>query len=170
MDPLYRSALSTRFGDMQLAVDTAGVLVELRLPGRAQTAELSDRLPFVPREGMRSALRQLDEYFSGKRRAFDLQLAPRGSSFELAVWARLCRIPFGATASYGAIAAELALENGARAVGRANGSNPIAIVIPCHRVIGSDGNLVGYGGGLPLKRALLELEGALVPEPTLFHL
>ncbi len=78
-------------------------------------------------------------------------------------------MPYGVTTSYGAIAVELGLSNGARAVGRANGSNPIPIVIPCHRVIGSDGSLTGYGGGLPLKRALLELEGAIEPpEPLLF--
>jgi len=76
-------------------------------------------------------------------------------------------IPYGATASYGAIAGELGLRNGARAVGRANGANPIPIVIPCHRVIGMDGTLTGYGGGLPLKRALLELEGAIPRQPGL---
>ncbi len=77
-------------------------------------------------------------------------------------------MPYGVTTSYGAIAAELGLVNGARAVGRANGANPIPIVIPCHRVIGSDGRLTGYGGGLPLKRALLEFEGAIRVEPSLF--
>ncbi len=82
---------------------------------------------------------------------------------------KLLSIPYGQTTSYGAIADELGLTNGARAVGSANGSNPIPIVIPCHRVIGSEGNLTGYGGGLPLKRALLELEGAIQPpEPRLF--
>ncbi len=105
--------------------------------------------------------RQLEEYFTGKRTIFDLPLQFSGSPFERRVWTRLLEIPFGVTTSYGAIATELGLINGARAVGRANGANPIPIVIPCHRVIGSDGRLTGYGGGLPLKRALLELEGAL---------
>ena len=85
------------------------------------------------------------------------------------MWNKLLTIPFGAMTSYGAIATELGLINGARAVGRANGANPIPIVIPCHRVIGSDGQLTGYGGGLPLKRALLEFEGAIPPpDPRLF--
>jgi len=111
----------------------------------------------------------LGEYFQRKRRAFDLPLLAAGSAFERQVWDALLEIPFGATVSYGAIATVLGLSNGARAVGRANGANPIPIVIPCHRVIGSDGTLTGYGGGLPLKRTLLEFEGALrPPDPQLF--
>ena len=113
--------------------------------------------------------RQLDEYFLGQRHVFELSLRIEGSPFERCVWEKLLAIPYGATTSYGAIAAGLGLVNGARAVGRANGANPIPIVIPCHRVIGSDGTLTGYGGGLPLKRALLELEGAIAPSaPRLF--
>ncbi len=118
---------------------------------------------------MRAACDQLREYFLGKRRIFDLPLEPAGTPFERQVWTALLAVPYGATTSYGAIATGLGLVNGARAVGRANGANPIPIVIPCHRVIGSDGSLTGYGGGLPLKRALLELEGAIPPEePRLF--
>ena len=117
---------------------------------------------------MQDVRRQLDEYFRGKRRVFDLALQPAGSVFEQQVWTRLLAVPYGVTTSYGAIAAELGLVNGARAVGSANGANPIPIVIPCHRVIGSDGRLTGYGGGLPLKRALLEFEGAIQAEPRLF--
>ena len=118
---------------------------------------------------MRAACDQLREYFLGKRRVFDLPLEPAGSPFEHQVWTALLAVPYGATTSYGAIATGLGLANGARAVGRANGANPIPILIPCHRVIGSDGRLTGYGGGLPLKRALLELEGAIPPEePRLF--
>jgi methylated-DNA-[protein]-cysteine S-methyltransferase len=118
---------------------------------------------------MRAACDQLREYFLGKRRVFDLPLEPAGSPFEQKVWAALLAVPYGATTSYGAIATALGLVNGARAVGRANGANPIPIVIPCHRVIGSDGSLTGYGGGLPLKRILLEHEGAIAPEePRLF--
>ena len=106
---------------------------------------------------------QLAEYFAGERTTFDLPLRPgRGTAFERSVWAELLRIPYGETASYGEIAARVGRPGKARAVGRANGRNPIAIVCPCHRVIGSDGSLVGYGGGLDKKRTLLDLEaGAL---------
>lgn len=161
---LYRSTLPTQFGPMRLAVDASGVLVELWLPrrGPSQWAPSNDSPPSAL-EGIHAVSAQLAEYFAGKRRVFDLPLAPAGSPFEQDVWKRLCDIPYGVTRSYGAIALEMGLVNGARAVGRANGSNPIPIIIPCHRVIGSDGMLTGYGGGLPLKQALLELEGAVPP-------
>jgi methylated-DNA-[protein]-cysteine S-methyltransferase len=94
-----------------------------------------------------------------------LPLRPQGSPFELRVWQRLARIPYGATMSYGAIAAEFEMENGARAVGRTNARNPIPIIIPCHRVNGANGSMVGFGGGLPLKERLLELEGSLTALP-----
>lgn len=102
--------------------------------------------------------RQLEEYFDGRRREFDLPLAPTGTKFQLGVWAALWEIPYGETTSYGAIAAGLGHPNGSRAVGAANGRNPISIIVPCHRVIGAGGALVGYGGGLPTKRILLDLE------------
>jgi methylated-DNA-[protein]-cysteine S-methyltransferase len=102
---------------------------------------------------------QLYEYFAGERTTFDLPLEPDGgSAFERHVWAELMQIPYGETASYGEIAARIGHPGKARAVGRANGRNPIAIVCPCHRVIGSDGSLIGYGGGLEKKRTLLDLE------------
>jgi methylated-DNA-[protein]-cysteine S-methyltransferase len=101
---------------------------------------------------------QLDAYFTGELTEFDVPLAPAGSGFQLAVWAALTRIPYGDTASYGEIAAEVGRPDAVRAVGSTNGRNPIAVIIPCHRVIGADGTLVGYGGGLPRKRLLLELE------------
>ena len=105
---------------------------------------------------------QLDEYFAGQRTSFDLALRPQGGAFEQLVWAELLRIPYGETASYGEIAERIGHPGKARAVGRANARNPIAIVCPCHRVIGSDGALTGYAGGLETKRALLALEsGAL---------
>ncbi|MBV8331896.1 MAG: methylated-DNA--[protein]-cysteine S-methyltransferase [Candidatus Eremiobacteraeota bacterium] len=162
-----RSALSTRFGTLQLAVDDEGYLVEVLLPNRNH--RLAADGPFSPaaQRTMAAARTQLEEYFAHRRRDFDLPLRPAGSPFERRVWARLCAIPYGTTTSYGAIANELGLVNGARAVGRANGANPIAVVIPCHRVIGSDGTLTGYGGGLPLKTSLLELEGALAPRLAL---
>lgn len=101
---------------------------------------------------------QLEEYFRGERRKFDLPLAPEGTEFQRSVWQRLLGIGYGTTTTYGALAHSLGNPNASRAVGLANGSNPIPIVIPCHRVIGANGALTGFGGGLPVKSALLELE------------
>jgi methylated-DNA-[protein]-cysteine S-methyltransferase len=101
---------------------------------------------------------QLGAYFAGELTEFDLPLAPRGSDFQLSVWNELLEIPYGETASYGEIAAAIGRPDAVRAVGTTNGRNPIAVIIPCHRVIGADGSLVGYGGGLDRKRLLLELE------------
>lgn len=101
---------------------------------------------------------QLREYFAGSRRVFDLALAPMGTPFQLRVWSELQRIPYGETVSYGELARRVGCPNGSRAVGLANGSNPLSIVVPCHRVIGAGGKLVGYGGGLRNKEWLLALE------------
>ncbi|MFI5005253.1 MAG: methylated-DNA--[protein]-cysteine S-methyltransferase [Solirubrobacterales bacterium] len=105
--------------------------------------------------------RQLEEYFAGERREFDLELALDGSPFQLEVWRELRAIPYGETASYGEIAAAVGQPGAARAVGGANNRNPIAIVVPCHRVIGASGSLTGYGGGLPRKQQLLALEAGV---------
>jgi methylated-DNA-[protein]-cysteine S-methyltransferase len=104
-------------------------------------------------------IRQLREYFAGQRREFDLRLAPEGTEFQKSVWRRLQEIPYGATISYGELAKRVGNSNASRAVGAANGKNPLPIVVPCHRVIGANGKLVGFGGGLPVKQALLEIEG-----------
>ena len=109
---------------------------------------------------LEEAARELDAYFQGRRRTFAVPLAPAGTPFQQRVWAELREIPFGATASYGEIAARIGNPRACRAVGMANHRNPIAILIPCHRVVGRSGSLVGYAGGLDIKRALLELEGA----------
>jgi methylated-DNA-[protein]-cysteine S-methyltransferase len=101
---------------------------------------------------------QLREYFAGTRRQFDLVLAPQGTTFQQTVWRALQDIPYGETTSYGELARRIGDVKATRAVGLANGANPIAIVIPCHRVIGAGGALTGFGGGLPTKRALLDLE------------
>jgi len=106
----------------------------------------------------REAARQLDEYFSGKRKVFDLPLAPKGTDFQLRCWEALLRVPYGETRSYGDIARSVGSPRGFRAVGMANNRNPISIIIPCHRIIGSDGKLVGFGGGLDIKEFLLGLE------------
>ena len=105
-----------------------------------------------------SARRQLDAYFSGRSTAFDLPLGPQGTPFQLSVWSALQKIPYGETRSYAELAASLHKPSATRAVGAANGRNPIAIVVPCHRVIGADGSLTGFGGGLERKRFLLRLE------------
>ncbi len=107
---------------------------------------------------LREAVRQLRAYFAGELERFDLTLAPEGTPFQLSVWNRLYEIPYGDTISYGELARRVGNPNASRAVGLANGSNPISIVVPCHRVIGSNGKLTGYGGGLPIKEKLLALE------------
>jgi len=110
---------------------------------------------------------QLEEYFAAQRSAFDLPLEPRGTEFQRGVWQRLLLIPYGETTTYGALATDLGDVKASRAVGLANGSNPIPIVIPCHRVIGADGSLTGFGGGLTIKQQLLDLERAH-RQPQLF--
>lgn len=109
-----------------------------------------------------TARRQLEEYFRGERTTFDLGLAPSGTDFQRSVWRALTGIPFATTTSYGAIAARIGRPSASRAVGAANGRNPISIVVPCHRVIGSGGDLTGYGGGLDRKRWLLNHEAVVL--------
>jgi methylated-DNA-[protein]-cysteine S-methyltransferase len=104
------------------------------------------------------ARRQIDAYFAGQRKTFDLPLAARGTEFQRRVWEALSQIPYGATISYGELARRIGNPMASRAVGLANGSNPISIIVPCHRVIGANGNLTGYGGGVERKKALLALE------------
>ena len=108
---------------------------------------------------LKNAVQQIHAYFAGKLTSFDLPLAPEGTAFQKKVWKALCKVKFGATASYGEIAKAIGNPAACRAVGLANGRNPIAIVIPCHRIIGTNGKLVGYGGGLDRKKTLLALEG-----------
>lgn len=105
-----------------------------------------------------SVRKQLDEYFAGSRKSFDLKLNLKGTPFQKRVWLTLAKIPYGETTSYGELAKQVGSPKGARAVGSANGKNPLPIVLPCHRVIGKDGSLTGFGGGLKVKTALLELE------------
>jgi methylated-DNA-[protein]-cysteine S-methyltransferase len=110
---------------------------------------------------IQTCLRELDEYFAGKRKFFDVKIELRGSTFQQHVWNKLLEIPYGTTTYYADIATKVGDINSVRAVGLANGQNPIAIIVPCHRVIGKDGSLVGYGGGLERKVWLLKHEGAL---------
>jgi methylated-DNA-[protein]-cysteine S-methyltransferase len=109
-------------------------------------------------EPFRDVILQLDAYFAGRLRRFELPLAPEGTPFQREVWSALTTIPYGETVSYGELARQVGRPNACRAVGAANGRNPIPIIIPCHRVIGADGSLTGFGGGLPIKQRLLLLE------------
>ena len=131
---------------------SAGLITAIDFGAKPHKRRIAD--PLLDR-----AEQQLREYFSGERTQFDLPLASEGSEFQKKVWAELQRIPYGETASYGDIARRLGYEPViSRAVGAANGANPIPIVVPCHRVIGSDGSLTGYAGGLERKKTLLDLE------------
>jgi methylated-DNA-[protein]-cysteine S-methyltransferase len=112
-------------------------------------------------DALGEAAAQLGQYFAGERTGFDLELSPHGTEFQQRVWAMLREIPFGETTTYGTLADRLGNPRTVRAVGLANGRNPIAVIIPCHRVIGADGSLVGFGGGLERKRALLDLEAGV---------
>ena len=111
---------------------------------------------------LKTTARQLDEYFSGERSTFDIPLDLEGTRFQVAAWRSLAQIPFGTTTSYGRQAAGLGIPTAARAVGAANGANPVCIVLPCHRVIGSNGSLTGFGGGLPVKQWLLDHEARVL--------
>jgi len=114
---------------------------------------------------LRQLARELDEYFAGTRRVFEVAVAPDGTPFQQAVWAALRTVPWGATASYGAIATAIGRPRAVRATGAANGRNPVAIVIPCHRIVGADGSLTGYAGGVARKEWLLMLESGIVATP-----
>jgi methylated-DNA-[protein]-cysteine S-methyltransferase len=153
--PTRYALLASPVGELLMSVDSQDRLTRLHFPGRTQA---------IPREWLRDedALaepsRQLREYFASERTDFELALAPAGTPFQRQVWEALRAIPYGTTVSYGEIARAVGQPGAARAVGGANNRNPIAIVIPCHRVIGASGSLTGYGGGLERKRTLLALE------------
>ncbi|MBW2705782.1 MAG: methylated-DNA--[protein]-cysteine S-methyltransferase [Deltaproteobacteria bacterium] len=118
---------------------------------------------------VKECLKQIDEYFRGDRREFFLNLQPVGTDFQKSVWRQLEKIPYGKTTSYGKIADVIGKPNASRAVGSANGKNPLAIIVPCHRVIGSDGSLTGYGGGVWRKRWLIGFERGEIQPPTDIH-
>ena len=155
-------------GPLLLAADEDGLLlIEFGTP-RHPAVRGNDW-----REGSNEVLErtraQLTEYFNGSRRDFDLPLSPRGTAFQCDVWHALRGIPYGETISYAELASRLGKPSAMRAVGAANGRNPLPIVVPCHRVIGADGSLTGFGGGLPTKQFLLTLEGALPASDDLFE-
>ncbi|HEX6995238.1 MAG TPA: methylated-DNA--[protein]-cysteine S-methyltransferase [Gammaproteobacteria bacterium] len=154
-------------GDLILVAE-AGALREIRFTAGTRPEGPPDDAHEDPRPFERVAA-QLREYFEGVRREFDVPLAPQGTPFQRRVWDALLGVGYGRTATYADVARAIGHPKSVRAVGLANGRNPIPIIIPCHRIIGSDGSLTGYGGGLAIKRALLELEGALpVGTPELF--
>ena len=154
--PLYFSSLASPIGALLLygngSAITAIHMATRRHPELVPSGGRADDGPF------REAQRQLEAYFAGELREFTLELAPEGTLFRQKVWRALLEIPFGATESYGALAERIGLPQAARAVGLANGRNPISIVVPCHRVIGKTGALVGYGGGIERKQWLLAHE------------
>jgi methylated-DNA-[protein]-cysteine S-methyltransferase len=160
---IFFERLDTPIGTLTLAAD-AGGLRHIEFPDNRHP---TDRAGWVPgaRGDVAAVLRmtreQLLDYFDGARTAFDLPLAPEGTAFQQEVWRTLATIPYGATWSYRDLARAIGKPDAMRAVGAANGRNPLPIVLPCHRVIGADGSLTGFGGGLPIKAALLRLEGAL---------
>ena len=165
METLYYSRMSSPCGPLLIGVSNAALVIlefDRGLPktvaGQQVAWEESERRT-------RDVRRQLDEYFEGKRRDFDLPLDLRGTEFRKRCWNELLRIPYGETRSYGQIARAVGNPTGFRAVGQANHFNPIAIIVPCHRVLQSDMSLGGYGGGLPVKALLLKLERATFREP-----
>jgi methylated-DNA-[protein]-cysteine S-methyltransferase len=154
---MWFDAFDTRIGRLTVAADAVGLRYIL-FPMNKYDAP--DRADWRRDAGaLREPREQLLAYFAGERRTFDLPLAPQGTPFQLKVWNALARIPFGATWSYRDLAMRIDSPKAMRAVGAANGRNPLPIVLPCHRVIGADGSLTGFGGGLPLKQFLLEHEG-----------
>jgi O-6-methylguanine DNA methyltransferase len=172
METLHCTTMNSAIGPLFLAASGRGLVAlefDARLPGQQsirpnprdlRTENKGFRFEDAP-GSMRPYVNELEEYFAGKRRQFTFALDLRGTDFQLACWHALRAIPYGETRSYADIARAVGRPKGFRAVGMANNRNPVAIVVPCHRVIASDGTLCGYGGGLDIKRKLLELEGAL---------
>ncbi len=172
MEILHTTNIDSPIGPLFLAASSQGLVAlefDARLPGqqsiRPNPRDLREEkkgFQFEPSSRvMQPYLSELEEYFAGKRREFTFPIDLRGTDFQLACWRALLAIPYGETRTYADIARAVGKPNAFRAVGMANNRNPIAIVVPCHRVIASDGSLCGYGGGLDVKRKLLELEGAL---------
>ena len=177
METLHSTKVMSPVGPLFLAASDRGLVAlefDVRLPGQ-QTLRPNPRDPRTEHrrkkvrqvrfqeseDAMRPYVQQLQEYFAGGRHEFSFALDLRGTDFQRVCWQALLAIPYGETRTYGDIARAIGKPHGFRAVGMANNRNPVAIVVPCHRVIASDGTLCGYGGGLDVKRKLLELEGAL---------
>jgi len=171
MKTVFADRLPSPLGDLWAVVDERGALLQLDFVGARQAPDHPDELVALHRHRGRAlnfeparlthVRDQLAAWFRGERTDFDLGVAAEGTPFQRRVWRALVAIPYGETRSYGELAASLGRPGSARAVGRANGSNPVAIVVPCHRVIGASGALTGYAGGVERKRRLLALEAAV---------
>jgi len=160
---LYSTTHQTPVGDLTLIASDQGLRAILWPKESARRAGIANR----PRRGpdhriLKQTAAQLDEYFAGTRRSFDIPLDLEGTRFQVAAWRALASIPFGGTTSYGQQAAALGIPTAARALGAANRANPVCIVLPCHRVIGADGSLTGFAGGLPTKQWLLDHEARVL--------
>ena len=160
---LYSTTHQTPVGDLTLIASDQGLRAILWPKESARRAGIANR----PRRGpdhriLKQTAAQLDEYFAGTRRSFDIPLDLEGTPFQVAAWRALASIPFGGTTSYGQQAAALGIPTAARALGAANRANPVCIVLPCHRVIGADGSLTGFAGGLPTKQWLLDHEARVL--------
>ena len=153
---MYYRYLKTPIGDLLLAGDDEGLSLVSFPEGSMRRDPDPDWI--YSEKPFEEASRQLEDYFAGRLKEFDLPLKPTGTEFQLAVLDELQKIPYGTTTSYGDIANRIGRPKAVRAVGAANGRNPLPIIIPCHRVVGSSGDLTGFGGGLPTKKALLRLE------------
>jgi O-6-methylguanine DNA methyltransferase len=166
MNGIHR--IDSSLGPVQVAFDADGAVIHLGFADHEfrehLVAKVLHQKPawHPDRDAMAHLREQLEAYAAGRRKAFEVPFRLHGSPFEQRVWAALQRIPFGETRSYGQLASALGDPKLSRAVGRANGANPVSILVPCHRVIGADGSLTGYAGGLPMKERLLRLEGALM--------
>ncbi|MFZ9682676.1 MAG: methylated-DNA--[protein]-cysteine S-methyltransferase [Cephaloticoccus sp.] len=165
---LNTDTFPTPLGHFSVALTPAGALVTTAF---GDQSALSKRLPrgagcnvLCYKSGCAEAVRaQVEEYFAGRRREFDLPIAASGTAFQHKVWRALQAIPYGRTLSYGALATRLRMRQAARAVGRANATNPLCLIVPCHRMIGADGSLTGFAFGEEIKQRLLEHEGSLAP-------
>jgi methylated-DNA-[protein]-cysteine S-methyltransferase len=155
----YWTTIASPLGDLLLAADDAG-LTGLHMDGDAHGPHRPDPDWVEDPARFDQVVHQLAEYFAGERTEFDLPINPAGTTFQREVWAALQTIPYGEVRSYGEIAEQIGRPGASRAVGLANGRNPIAVLVPCHRVIGASGSLTGYGGGLHRKRLLLDLEAS----------
>lgn len=155
---VYYTVIDSPIDPLMLTSDGTALTGLYMTPHQYGPAVATDWLRDENAAPLREAVRQLKAYFAGELSSFDLPLRPQGTPFQQRVWAELCTIPCGVTISYGELARRLGDVKASRAVGLANGRNPISIIVPCHRVIGANGKLTGYGGGLPRKQALLAFE------------
>lgn len=163
---LFAHTFATPVGEVFAAVDEEGALVQLYFLGKHRAKEITDKLEEAGHSitwnarALSEVHRQINEYFARRRKIFEIRLRLLGTVFQMRVWSELLQIPYGQTRSYGELAARIGQPRASRAVGRANATNPVSLIVPCHRVIGADRGLTGYGGGIDIKKKLLILEGA----------